>query len=209
MIVQDVLLPGPLVFSSEPLGRIELPPGGETCEEARAKTKRNCRMYDYLCIAERQGEERAFRSGDLVRSWAEAYPMLFDKNDLRNATRQCHLGHHYSEWLTAITLYEATSRRSLAGKYHLPRSHPDKFGIFSKRVPRPVLELLHGKSQGPDLFLYDPDRMDDWFFVEVKGLREPLTPPQQLIFPGLEGLVGHQVRCVRVRAASVSGIQRR
>jgi hypothetical protein len=41
----------------------------------------------------------------------------------------------------------------------------------------------------PDLFVYDPEKKVDWFFVETKGPREGFTPGQTKTFASTEARV--------------------
>jgi hypothetical protein len=126
----------------------------------------------------------AFRQGSLQRKWAREYPFLFDKIDQELAQNQRF--NHFFEWLAAICVYEETGYLSLVEKYQYPR-HKDKRETFRDIVPVPLYELLmprgkFGHRQGPDLFVFDPNNRTNWFFCEVKGLRDYLRQSQLELF---------------------------
>lgn len=126
--------------------------------------------------------------------------MLFDDVDRKNAIKQAARGYYFYEWLSAVAIYEATGYQSLIGKY-AARSHEAKWRKFVDIAPRSVIALLtedrrHGKTQGPDLFVYRPDK-SDWFFVEAKGPTDRLRPPQAKLFGELERASGRAIRLAR------------
>jgi hypothetical protein len=155
-------------------------------------------ILDWLVIPFSSSQRREFRRGGW-RTWARQYPILFDELDSRNAASQAVLGYHFFEWMAAIAVFEWTGYRVLVKKYHL-RRHERKVEIFRRLVPERVYRLFaqprrFGKTQGPDLFVYNRNR--DWFFCEVKGPRDRLRPGQRAFFSALEAASGRPVRLIR------------
>ena len=123
----------------------------------------------------KSSQRELFRSGQLIDEWAKRYPNLFDERDLEITKNQTH--YHFFEWLGAVLLYEATGYLSLIEKYET-KSHTRKLEIFEKTVSQAVFEdVLANRTGVPDLFVYAPD-YSDWFFCEIKGLKDLLRPHQ-------------------------------
>jgi hypothetical protein len=124
--------------------------------------------------------------------------MLFDERDRVLATNQPK--NHFFEWLAAAIIYESSGWLSLVEKYQFRGEHPSKYAIFAKLVPESVRHLLvesrvFGDRQGPDLFVYAPDRTD-WYFCEVKGGSDMLRDSQSTLFATLERLSARPVRLI-------------
>ena len=56
---------------------------------------------------------------------------------------------------------------------------------------------MKAESQCPDLALYLPD-FSDWFFCEVKGPTDRLSPAQKRYFSRLEDVSGKPVRSIKL-----------
>jgi hypothetical protein len=127
-------------------------------------------------------ERDRWRRGELQAEWRVAYPGLFDENDLRLALSQKR--GHYFEWKAAIH-YSAAGYRALLEKYDLASSHAAKFEVFNDWLGPAAGELIAKLVRGrglPDLFVFRPSDRADWFFVEVKGQREPFGANQLIAF---------------------------
>jgi hypothetical protein len=147
----------------------------------------------------------AFTCGELREDWFRRYPMLFEGQDRVLAEHQPK--NHFFEWLGAIRIYEETGWLSLLEKYQF-RQHARKHELFTSLVPHNVSHLLtdshfFGARQGPDLFVYAPDRTD-WFFCEVKGGPDRLRETQSTLFATLERITGRPVRLIRFLPESLS-----
>jgi hypothetical protein len=152
----------------------------------------------------------AFSAGQLRDFWFKSYPMLFDERDLMLATNQPK--NHFFEWLAAVVVYETTGWLSLVEKYQFRGEHPAKYAIFAALVPEGVRHLLaesryFGDRQGPDLFVYAPDKAD-WFFCEVKGGADKLRESQATLFATLQRLSGRPVRLITFTDRPALGPQR-
>ena len=142
-----------------------------------------------------------FKSGGW-RLWASQYPVLFDENDRANAVKQAARGYYFREWLSAVTLFNRHSLRSLIGQYSSAK-YTHKTSTISKFVPRNVLRVLtdrsrFGGTRPPDLFVYNVDATD-WFFAEVKGPGDYLRPNQIKMIEALERATGKPVRVIHLR----------
>jgi hypothetical protein len=142
-----------------------------------------------------------FRTGSLMRTWASAYPQLFDERDVRNAEGQCHLGYHFHEWLAAILVLHTRGELSLLKKYAFT-SHTDKRATLEKLVPPDSRRLFTSGPRArirhwPDLLVYSADHTD-WFFCEVKGPSDTLRPEQANDFESLARETGKPVRLVKL-----------
>ena len=153
-----------------------------------------------------EGDREEFRARRKVLQWACEYPLLFDSEDIRIARTQAQMGYHFFEWYVAIRLYEEIGYLSLVEKYAY-KAHARKRATFQSLVPASVFEFVterkkHGYGQqAPDLLVYTPDR-SDWFFCEVKGLRDKLSKEQTRFFHALEERSGKPVRYVHVSPES-------
>lgn len=146
-----------------------------------------------LKYSEKQRQQ--FRTGELWRDWVEQYTNIFDKDDLRLATSQAHLGYHFFEWLAAILIYQETGFLSLVEKYGFA-NHNRKRVILRELVSPELFRLITNQSKGaqnPDLLVYSPD-LSDWFFCEVKGPNDRLRHVQEVYFTELLKATGKQVR---------------
>jgi hypothetical protein len=137
-----------------------------------------------------------FRPGKLIDEWASRYPRLFDKQDVQLANNQNPF--HFFEWLGAVLLYESTGYLSLVEKYGC-KSHRRKTKILRKTVPDCVFDYVMEDSAGvPDLFAYRPDYRD-WFFCEIKGLRDRIRAPQLECCKKLKKISHREMRILTFR----------
>lgn len=147
---------------------------------------------------------RRWREGSLSTEWAAAYPEVFDKDDLRIANTQAHLGYHYFEWLAAILLFHTQGFLSLVEKYAF-RSHARKRRVIERICDPLSVEFILGmgresKVQCPDLLIFKPDG-SDWSFCEVKGPSDRLRQEQVTLFAEITGATGKAVHVVEFREA--------
>lgn len=152
-----------------------------------------------------ESQRARFMTGVLWREWAQRYPELFDDDDIRIAQTQAPHGKHFFEWLGAILLYETTGYLSLVEKYEFG-SHSRKQAIvetlFGSPKPKPLkVSGERSRTQLPDLLVYAPD-MRDWYFCEVKGPRDKLSPGQRRLFEQLAETFGRSVHLIEFRATS-------
>lgn len=129
---------------------------------------------------------KLFNNGDLREEWFLKYPMLFNEEDRIIAANQP--GYHFFEWLGAIQIYEDLKWLSLIEKYQF-KNHPIQREIFNRIVPEKVFETIVSSkaAQAPDLFVYSQDK-SDWFFCEVKGLRDRVSKNQAQFFREIESV---------------------
>jgi hypothetical protein len=149
-------------------------------------------------------ERKRFISGNLWQEWVKKYPDIFDDDDHHLVQSQAHLGYHFYEWQAAVLLYKKMGYLSLVEKYQF-KKHKRKQDIFLKRVsslPR-LLDLIacrkeygHG-VQCPDLFVYKPHNLTDWFFCEVKGPKEKIRDIQEGYFHKIAEVSGKPVRLIQ------------
>ncbi len=149
-----------------------------------------------------KAQQERFKSGELWAEWARKYPEIFDERDLDLVRTQAPGGTHFYEWLAAIVVLNATGYLSLVEKYESP-SHPRKYEIFCSCIDKELLELVHdydtfGGTQCPDLFVYSRDKRD-WFFCEVKGQGDRLSPTQRQYFEALAELSGKPIRTLQFK----------
>ncbi len=139
-----------------------------------------------------------FSDGSLVDQWYQTYrDILFDEDDRRLARSQP--GNHFFEWLAAVLFWESTGYRSLIEKYE-SANHAKKLEIFRGSVDATVFEFAMAHRAGlPDLFVYQPETRD-WFFCEVKGGPDRLSPGQSEMHVQLESLSRKPVRLLWLRA---------
>lgn len=156
-----------------------------------------CFQLDY-----RAAERQQFIENELWRRWARKYP-LFDSKDLAVVEGQARKMHvHYYEWKAAIELYKETGYKSLIEKYQFGRAHHEKWAIFCSIVPKKLVRMIEnkqfGRTQCPDLFVYDTN-MNDWFFCEVKGSTDRIRPNQTEFFHAIEALCHKPIRLIRFK----------
>ena len=144
-------------------------------------------------------------SGELVNSWVNDYGFLFDADDVRVATgiegqkQQM----HFSEWFTAIKMFEATGYYSLNEKYE-SSEHTVKHAVLEKLVSPEILSFMvkqkpeKGDMDCPDLLMYKPD-FSDWYFCDVKGPGDNLRPEQALYWQELIEITGKRIVRVNVK----------
>lgn len=93
-------------------------------------------------------------------------------------------------------------------KYDQPKSHPEKFkryALFATAEQRRELKRISEEEtkhdgrrvQLPDLFVMSQDESSFWF-VEVKGHREPLLPTQTRSHDRIRTRLGLRVDVIRV-----------
>ena len=151
-----------------------------------------------------RSQQTRFKSGELWKEWACQYPNIFDDRDLDLARTQGPGGVHFYEWLAAVVLFNTTGYLSLVEKYESP-SHPRKYELFSSMIGKELLDLvlnneMFGGTQCPDLFVYSPS-FSDWFFCEVKGQGDRLSPTQKVYFEELAKIAGKPIRVVKFHEA--------
>lgn len=151
-----------------------------------------------------RSQQAHFKSGELWKKWASQYPNLFDDRDLDLARTQGPGGVHFYEWLAAVVIFNTTGYLSLVEKYESP-SHLRKYKIFSSMISKEALDLVldyetFGSTQCPDLFVFSPS-LNDWFFCEVKGQGDRLSPTQKVYFEELAKVTEKPIRVVRFKEA--------
>jgi len=144
-------------------------------------------------------------SGELAGAWAKEFDFLFDEEDLRVATgiegqkQQM----HFSEWFTAIKMFEATGYYSLNENYDYA-GHTAKQAILKKLVSPEALSLMvkHVSEKGnlncPDLLMYKPD-FSDWYFCDVKGPGDNVRPEQAHYWQELLEVTGKRIVRVNLK----------
>jgi len=100
---------------------------------------------------------RRFASGELRAEWFRRYPHLFDDDDFRRASNRTK-PYFFYEWLGAILLHHATGYSALVTKY---QQDARKRALLPQILPAAVVNVLEdrasfGKTEGPDLLMYDP-----------------------------------------------------
>jgi hypothetical protein len=146
-----------------------------------------------------------FKSGELWAKWARAYPDIFDPQDVEIARNQAGPpnNYHWHEWLAAVLIYHAFGYLSLVEQYEF-KIQKRKRAILRELLANAAFSLVtdhverFGRVQGPDLFVYSPDR-SDWFFCEVKGPRDRLREVQIRYFEALVAATGKDIRVVRFK----------
>jgi hypothetical protein len=72
-------------------------------------------------------ESELGKNSELARQWRQQYPMLFGDDDLTQIVNQASglrmKGYHFSEWYTAIYLFQREGSRSLVEKYDTYENH--------------------------------------------------------------------------------------
>src|SRR6266545_4409977 len=114
----------------------------------------------------------------LAKHWRRKYPQLFDVDDVRLTRTQPK--NHFREWAAAIHVYRKHGACVLVEKYNARKSHPRKRALYESLLSpqqRDVLDRICMHVQPPDLLVYRPGSKRFWF-VEVKGEREPISPKQ-------------------------------
>ena len=148
-----------------------------------------------------RARRQAWQAGVLQGQWAAAYPQLFDDLDVQLATGpQGDAGYHFAEWLGAIILHHVTGYHSLIAKYQLPK-HVAKRTVVRELGLANLLFRKHseyGGTHGPDLLMYAPDR-SAYFFCEVKGPGDALSPRQEKYFLHLEKETGSPIRMLKFK----------
>jgi len=146
-------------------------------------------------------QRKRFRSGELVKEWAQIYKEIFDKDDKRLKSNQN--SYHFFEWLAAIVIYNSTGYLSLVEKYQF-KKHERKQKILKRLFSCEIItKICSGRVQNPDLLCYRPD-FKDWFFCEVKGLPDKIRPSQSERFHELERLTGKKVYLVEFKKKKAS-----
>jgi hypothetical protein len=152
-------------------------------------------------------QRERFRDEKLWEQWAEAFPRVFDADDLRIARTQAGPPNnlHFFEWLAAVLIYQSFGYLSLLQQYEF-KAHRRKQAVLRELLAPEVFALVthhraqYGAVQCPDLLVYAPDR-SDWFFCEVKGPRDRLREVQAAYFRALSDASGKDIRLVRFRLA--------
>lgn len=143
-------------------------------------------------------EKQGFTDKILSNKWREAYPDIFDDDDLRIALSQP--TYHFYEWFTAVTIFQQTGMLSLVEQYEF-RNHKRKWKVMRAINDAKLFAAIDGRekfgAQGPDLLVYAPD-FSNWFFCEVKGPGDSLKPKQCLRFTNICEITSKPIALARV-----------
>jgi hypothetical protein len=144
-------------------------------------------------------QRQRFASGELRAEWFRNYPNLFDEDDFRRASNRSK-PYFFYEWLGAILLHHSTGYSALVTKY---QQDSRKRTLLPQILPSAVLNVLQdhtlfGKTQGPDLLMYNPSA-GDWFFCECKGPGDELSEKQIGYFGSLVAASHSAIRLLRFR----------
>jgi len=130
-------------------------------------------------------ESELGKNSELARQWRQQYPMLFSDDDLAQIVNQASglrmKGFHFSEWYTAIYLFQREGSRSLVEKYDTYENHAlnqkrkrdRRKAAEYERVVRDDHRQIHHeicskwKVGLPDLLVIHTD--GGYSFAEVKG----------------------------------------
>lgn len=157
-------------------------------------------MKVFCHLTATQHQRTLFREGLLINKWAQQYPQVFDEDDLRLANKQGKLGYKFYEWLSAITIHNATGYSVLMEKYEMPK-HARKHDIFKSIVPENVFKFImdpkEKRTQCPDLFCYNESKTD-WFLCEVKGKGDRLSKDQRQYFEKIESISGKEILIIKI-----------
>jgi hypothetical protein len=141
-------------------------------------------------------QRKRFRSGELVKEWSRIYKEIFDEDDFRITLKQN--SYHFFEWLAAIVIYNTTGYLSLVEKYRC-KNHPRKQKILHKLFSDEIVaKICRGGVQNPDLLCYRPD-FKDYFFCEVKGLRDQMRSIQEERFRELKRSIGKEIYLIEFK----------
>lgn len=144
-----------------------------------------------------------FKSGELWNQWGKQYPDLFELQDIEIARNQARNGYHFFEWISAILLWHTTGYLSIVEHYEFTR-HKEKRAKLQRLVSPDVFDLItnhkenYGNTQCPDLLVYSPD-YTDWFFCEVKGPKDRISPSQKILFDELSRVSGKDIGIVKFK----------
>jgi hypothetical protein len=135
----------------------------------------------------------------LAAQWRDAYPQLFDDDDLRLTVTQPWT--HFWEWFAAMHIYERDGAYSLIEKYNC-LSHPRKRERYESLLTAQEQAALHeacsaSRVQVPDLLVYAPD-MSRYHFAEIKGPGDRLSVGQRESHDAIKNSLGVQVEVIRV-----------
>jgi VRR-NUC domain len=122
---------------------------------------------------------------ELAKQWRLQYPGLFDDDDVDHIKHQTQRGYHFSEWYSAIHIFQRDGALSLVEKYdayeihhsnQLRQKHQRKVAEFERVVPQAQRDLMHEICAEfhvgpPDLFVL-PANGQPFYFVEVKGAND-------------------------------------
>ena len=139
-------------------------------------------------------DDRArFFTGDLVREWSDRYPQIFDPQETQIALNQ--LEGHFPEWFGAVHLFETEGWLSLVESYQF-KNHEWKRSVLRSLGAENLIDFFDsqrskgfGKQQAPDLLVYAPD-LSDYYFCEVKGPTDKLSPRQPDYFAAVSQASG-------------------
>ena len=136
----------------------------------------------------------------LATEWRDKYPELIRDVDYALTERQPRA--HFHEWYAAIDYWSA-GYHVLIEKYFLKKRRSDVYPIYRAIVGDEVVTAIdHAGSQPPDLLVYDPHGVREWFFAEAKSASERFTKGQLVLFPRLEELTDRPIQVVRIRIES-------
>jgi hypothetical protein len=151
-------------------------------------------------ILYREEQRERFRSGELVREWADMYKEIFDDDDRRIASKTFKKSsYHFFEWLAAVTIYSTTGYLSLVEKYQFSK-HRRKKDILKGLFPNKevIAKMRARREQCLDLLCYRPE-FRNYFFCEAKGLRDKIRPAQKKRFREIEHATGKEVYLIELR----------
>jgi len=122
---------------------------------------------------------------------------LLDDDDFRRASNRTK-PYFFYEWLGAILLHHSTGYSALVTKY---QQDARKRALLPQILPSAAVRVLEdrtsfGKTQGPDLLMYDPS-FGNWFFCECKGRGDELSEKQSGYFESLVAASRTAIRLLR------------
>jgi hypothetical protein len=149
--------------------------------------------------------KQQFKTGKLWKEWIDKYPQLFRKEDW--CENQFQLGYCFFEMLTAIQIFHSTGFLNICwGNLASKNLEEHKKAILNKRFTKDLYNLaVHGgkylghSPQPPDVFFYHPTDENLWFFCEVKGARDRLSPWQRAYFAEIDKLSNGRVYICRFK----------
>ncbi|MFP4621148.1 MAG: hypothetical protein ACLFM7_07535 [Bacteroidales bacterium] len=151
-------------------------------------------------ISTTEAQHSNFKNGSLISKWANAYPEIFDEDDIRLARDQAKYGHKFYEWMGAVVIYNTIGYLSLMQEYELT-SHKRKHAAFQNIVDSKTFQYIMGPKEEenhcPDLFCFSVD-IDDWFFCDVKGKEEKWDLDRLAFFKNLQNISGKAVRMITI-----------
>ena len=156
-------------------------------------------MKQFGTILFTEEQRKRFRSGELVKEWRRIHKEIFDEDDMRITSKEIkNNSYHFFEWLAAIVIHNTTGYLSLVEKYQF-KNHLRKQKILPKLFSDEIVaKICRGGVQNPDLLCYRPD-FKDYFFCEVKGLRDQIRSVQKKRFRELKRLSGKEIYLIKFK----------